>query len=692
VTPRRAFRALLVFAPALPAAAGASPLAVALDEVVVTARKVEERALDVPMGIQILDSGTLANEGSGSWYGLQFAVPGLVVNNIGLFGAGLSLRGVANQSGAGSAIATHLNGMYIGNASLAVTRLFDMDRVEVLKGPQGTLYGSNATGGSINMHTRAPGQQLDAAVEGAYGSYSTSRVQAHVDVPVGEAALGIAVIASQGDGYIRNSVDGRRFAEQDFWGVRVSARAAFGESGRIDVMAQHLRDDGASGDLWTPNPAFLAEPKDIRLATVTRDDVFLDLENSVATVDVSYDFGSTRLVSVTGYARNGLGNRDDCAGGFLFLQDCVRGDPDDSYDQWSEELQLQFTGNETLDGLVGAYYFESRETSHYFQQLPVVNPNPMYDGRQTGASSATALFGQARLRVGTRWTVSGGLRIGQDEQRVTTVGTGVRDSPTLLVGRKSAGNDSVRLDAAWAVNDRSRLYASVSTGFTAGGIDRLPQGGELDEFRPEHLLAWEAGLKARTPDGEASVDISAFYYDYRDMQVYATELVGGVPLQSVGNAAKARLYGLDGAGSVRLNERLALSIGVVWLAGRDYADYADALSGEDFSGNRLVRAPDLSGSMALEFEQPTGGLGSLTARLGVDYRSAHYFTPDNDPLFAQDAFALVNARVQFEVADGRWRVYGVARNLLDEDYFNQVFLQSSPGLPATFEIGAGIRL
>ena len=692
MTPRRAFRALLVFAPALPAVAGASPLAVALDEVVVTARKVEERALDVPMGIQVLDSGTLGYEGSGSWFGLQFAVPGLVVNNVGLFGVGLSLRGVANQSGAGSAIATHLNGVYLGNASLAVTRLFDMDRVEVLKGPQGTLYGRNATGGSINMHTRAPGELLEVAVEGAYGSYSTSRMQAHVDVPVGEAALGVAVIASQGDGYIRNSVDGRRFAEEDFWGARVSGRAAFGETGRIEVMAQHIQDDGASGDLWTPNPAFLADPQDIRLATVTRDDVFLDIENSVATVGVSYDFGRARLVSVTGYAQNGLGNRDDCAGGFPFLQDCVRGDPDGSYDQWSEELQLQFTGTGTIDGLVGAHYFESREASHYFQLLPAVNPNPMYDGRQTAASSATALFGQARLRIGTRWTVSGGLRLGQDEQLVTTVGTGVRDSPTLLAGRKSAGNDSWRLDASWAVNDRSRLYASVSTGYTAGGIDRLPQGGQLDEFRPEHLLAWEAGLKGRSPNDEASVDLSTFYYDYRDMQVNVTELVGGVPLPSVGNAAKARLYGLDGAGSVRLNERLALSIGVVWLAGREYDDYADASTGEDFSGKRLVRAPELSGSIAFEFEQPTAVRGTLTARLGVDYRSAYYFTPDNDPQFAQDGFALVNARVQFEVLDGRWRVYGVARNLLDEDYFNQVFFQSSPGLPATFEIGAGIRL
>jgi iron complex outermembrane receptor protein len=691
VTARQTFRALLVLAPALSGAAGASPLAVALDEVVVTARKVEERAFDVPMGIQVLDSTTLANEGSGSWFGLQFAVPGLVVNNVGLFGAGLSLRGVSNQSGTGSAIATHLNGVYLGNASLAVTRLFDMDRVEVLKGPQGTLYGRNATGGTINMHTRTPGQQLDAAVEGAYGSYSTSRVQAHVDVPVGEAALGIAVIASQGDGYIRNSVDGRRFAEEDFRGVRVSGRAVFGETGRIEVMAQYVQDDGASGDLWTPNPAFLADPKDIRLATVTRDDVFLDIENGVATVNVTYDFGNTRIVSVTGYAQNDLGNLDDCAGGFDFLQNCVRGDPDDSYDQWSEELQLQFTGTGTLDGLVGVYYFESREDSHFFQQLPYFNPNPLNDGRQTAANGATALFGQARLRIGTRWTVSGGLRIGQDEQRVTTVGTGVRDSPTLLAGRRSAGNDSWRLDADWAVNERSRLYASVSTGYAAGGIDLLPRGGELDDFRPEHLLAWEAGLKARSPEGGASVDLSAFYNDYRDMQVSVTEPVGGA-LGSVGNAGKARLYGLDGAGSVRLNERLALAIGFVWLAAREYVDYADASSGADFSGNQLVRAPEFSGSLALDFEQPTADRGTLTARLGVDYRSAYSFTPDNNPQFAQDAFALVNARVQFEAADGRWRIYGVARNLLDEDYFNQVFLQSSPGLPATFEIGAGIRL
>ena len=403
MTRRRTFRALLVFATALPAAAGASPIAVALDEVVVTARKVEEDVREVPMSVTVLGAEALADARQSHLYGLQFDVPGLVVNNIGMFGAGLSLRGVSDQVGAGAVVATHMNGVYLGSPQLAISRLYDLERIEVLKGPQGTLYGRNSTGGSINILTRRPEEAGGAGVEAAYGSFSTGRVQGHADLPAAGAAFGLAFIASNGDGYIRNSIDDRRFAEADYWAMRVSAGMRFGNAGRLDLMAQHAQDDGATGELWTPNPEFLANPRDIRLATVTLEDPYLELDDDIVTANLAYDFGRAELVSVTGFARNGVRNRDDCAG-IPDFAGCIRGDRDGRYSQWSQELQLRISGPSSVDGLVGAYYFRSDGDNQFYLYFPEPGPGYLNDARQTGEDLSMALFGQATIALGERWS------------------------------------------------------------------------------------------------------------------------------------------------------------------------------------------------------------------------------------------------------------------------------------------------
>ena len=266
------------------------------------------------MSVQALSGDELNRAGITRLYELQFAVPGLVVNTVGMFGAGFSLRGIADQLVGGMAVAPYLDGVYLGNANLALARMFDLERVEVLKGPQGTLYGRNSTGGSINFITRSPQDVFSAEVEGSYGSFETTRVQGHVNVPLEKNALRLAFIASEGDGYIRNSVDDRTFGEEDFWGVRAALRIHSTDNLDIDVMAQHIRDDGASAELWTPNPRYLVDRNDIRLTTVTLANPYLISEIDNLAINLSYDLEFATLRSITGYARSKIRNLDDCAG------------------------------------------------------------------------------------------------------------------------------------------------------------------------------------------------------------------------------------------------------------------------------------------------------------------------------------------------------------------------------------------
>ena len=262
-----------------------------LTEVVVTARRIEERPRDIPMSVQALSGQFLDESGLSRLFELQFAVPGLVINSTGMFGAGFSLRGIADQRVAGLSVAPHLDGVYLGNANLAIARMFDLERIEVLKGPQGTLYGRNATGGSINFITRSPEPSFNANVEATYGSFDTARVQGHVNVPLEKSAVRLAFIASEGDGFMKNSVDDRTFAEDDFWGLRGSWRIDASDDLRVDLMAQHIRDDGASGELWGPRPDQLVDPSDIQLTTVTLANPYLVSEIDNVGVNFEYDLG-----------------------------------------------------------------------------------------------------------------------------------------------------------------------------------------------------------------------------------------------------------------------------------------------------------------------------------------------------------------------------------------------------------------
>jgi iron complex outermembrane recepter protein len=659
-----------------------------LDAIVVTARKVEENPQDIPISMQVLWGDFLDSVDVTRLFDLQFNIPGLVVNSVGMFGAGFALRGIASQSGTGDAVAVHMNGVYLGNGNLAIARMFDLERIEVLKGPQGTLYGRNSTAGSVNLISRPPADSFSAGVEAGYGSFATTRMQGHLNLPLQSAAIRLAFIASEGDGYIRNSIDDRKFAEEDFWGVRGAWRFDAGERLEIDLMAQRIRDDGASGEVWGPNPAYLVDPEDIRLTTVTQADPYLVTVNDVASLDLRYALGRAALRSITGYARNETNNLDDCAG-LPILQGCVRGVRPLKYSQWSQELQLVLPATDLVEALVGMHYLESDRVRDYYQHIPVRGPRPSVDQHTTDDERVVGIFGQASVKLAARWTVTGGLRLSHEESRVSTIGTGIDDSPMLLRGKIKSEDVSWRLDIEHAASDDLLLYAGVSTGYKSGGLSTTPlPDGELDNFGPEDLVAYEAGAKSQWLDRRLALNAAAFWYDFRDLQV---STVGERLLNEVDNAARARLYGIDAEGVYRVSERVVVSAGVVWLPVREYVEFRNLRTGDTLSGNKLVRAPEWTTTAAIEYGLPVFQLGWLSTRLEYHYRSSYFFTKENDPAFSQDSFGLLNLFLRFEPGNGGWYAFASGRNLTDEDYFNQVFLQSSPGYPDTYEIGFGYR-
>ena len=660
-------------------------------EVIVTARKIEERPQDVPMSVQVLSGESLDESGVTRLHELQFAIPGLVVNSIGMFGAGFSLRGVADQRVAGLSVAPHLNGVYLGDSNVAIARMFDIERIEVLKGPQGTLYGRNSTGGSINIITQPPQDSLASEIEVSLGTFDTTRAQGYLNLPVQTAAVRLAFITSNGDGYIRNSVDDRRFAEDDFWGLRGSLRIQASDDLRVDFMAQHIRDDGASGDLWSPRPDFLVNPHDIRLTTVTLENPYLISEIDNLSVNLEYDLGYPSLRSITGYAHSRVRNVDDCAG-LPLLQGCNRSALPNDFDQFSQEIQLVFPRSGAFEGIVGAYYSDADASGAFYQLLPLVNSQPLNDNNSTTSGPTSAVFGQATVHFADKWSATAGLRLSREEQRVTTVGTGTQDSQTLLVGNMESDNPSWLLAVDYASSDELMFYASVSTGYKSGGfLTSTVINGEPDDFGSEYLTAFEAGGKSQWLSGRLMLNAAAFIYDYEDLQVSSAMFVEDGIVFTVDNAAKAELYGIDAETSYTISDRWFASGGVVWLPKREFVEYQNEVTGDTLSGNELVRAPEWSANGAIGYERPLRDLGTLSVKLEYSFRSGYFYTPDNDPEFAQDSFGLLNAYLRFEAANQSWYAFASGHNLMDEDYFNHVFFQSSPGYPDTYEIGVGYR-
>jgi iron complex outermembrane receptor protein len=662
-----------------------------LEQVIVTARKLPEEISDVPMSVQALTGTFVENQGETSLYQLQFDVPGLVINNRGMFGSGFAIRGVSDDGGGTLSIAPHLNGVYLGLSNLALARMFDVEHIEIVKGPQGTLYGRNAIGGLINVVTRLPENEFDAELQGAIGSFNTSRIQGHVNLPAESLSVRLAFIGSEGDGYIRNSIDGRRFGEEDFFGVRGSLQLRPTTALTIDLTAQHVEDDGASGELWLPRKDYLPDPRNIHVSRVTLADPYLMSKDDFVSVDLDYDLGNTKLRSITGYARNVTRSRDDCAA-FPGLEGCVRGVEPLRYEQRSQELRLESTGAQSIDWVIGAYYASSDEAQHFHTSIPDIAPVPLNRSDSVSESTAYAVFGQAIHSLGERSRLTGGLRFSRESNRVSSAGDGIFDNPSLTFAEGTWDSTSWRVGYEFEPNALTLLFASISTGFKSGGVTTvLLPNGEFDDYSPEKLLAFEVGITATLPGLRSRLRLSAFDYDYQDMQVHTVAVLADQIVDVIDNAAATEIYGLDLSATTAISSRVTFSGGLVWMPKREFVEFMDPLNQILLSGNKISRAPEWSVSSAINYRVPISSKGELSVSAYYGYRSEYFFTKENDPIFAQEGFGLLDVVLRFESVTDRWYAFCAARNVLDTDYFLQAFIQSSPGYPANYDLGFGFR-
>lgn len=679
-----------------------------IEDIVVTAQRREERLQDVPIAVTALNESQLSNSGLMTTQDLTTVTPTLTIGQNG--GNALPrLRGVgASFGGPGieNSIATYVDGVYIAAAPASIFSLAGVERVEILKGPQGTLFGRNATGGLIQIITKKPSETFGGTLSGSYGSYDTVGGDAYL---TGGLAAGLAMdfaahASFQGDGFGRN-----RFLDID--ANRTDRDLAFrsqllytGDATTVRVAADFSQIEGSPYE-------FRRSPFDIStLGPILPNQDPWDTNGNVpyntnaksygASLTVNHELAFADLVSITAGRRTSL---------YLRIDADTTPTPGVTVEnlqverQFSQELQLVSKPGSPVSWLVGAYFFDARSrykpTDISFGPIAQDPAFPLATQRTFSlqGTRSYAAFGQAEIPLGEATRVTVGLRYTNERKSFDAQQDGIlADGTVVPFGVRS---DSVKYNKlTWRLSLDHRFspelmaYASVNRGFKSGGFN--PGGGIADApFDPEQLDAYEVGLKADLFDRSLRFNPSFFYYDYKDLQVTT---FSPLALPIFINGPSAEIYGLDVDFIAEPLARLTVRGGLTLIHHR-FGDFPNApfvypntpptpggtLTFQNAAGNRLPYTADWASTVAADYVIPTS-FGKVTLSGTYNHSDGYYFELDN--LRHQTAYDIVNGTIRVENESGSLYTSLWVRNLLEEVVLLQV--QGSATLGGSAQYGA----
>lgn len=678
-----------------------------LEEVVVTAEKRETSLQDTAISITAFTGDMMRRFGIRDSLDLAKMVPNL---NIGARRNEVlvNIRGIQsnNTTEIGDpAVALHLDGVYLSRPRGAAALFYDVERIEVLRGPQGTLYGRNATAGNINIITNKPTNEFDASGEILFGNYNRVSTRGMLNVPVVEDKfmLRAAFMSDKRDGFNKNDrvVDSIESTDD-------ADDVAFRLHGLINItdnlsalITGHYHDIGGVGG----NPGFqnlIEDPSDLRVISLNTQP-YIDAEVYGFNVQLDWDMDGMALTYLGAFnvddVKDRLQDADQTTPVFSGAATALFG----PFSQWTQvythELRLASTGDSRINWLLGLYHFdEEQDVFLYFQPNPGVTVLE-FDQFDIGATSKAA-FGEIRFDVSDRVELVGGARYTDDrkhrngETRTVVSGNIVARSPNI--GSADSENFDWKVGANFRPADDALYYASVATGYKAGGFN----DGIGAPYDPEEVLSYEIGTKLMFQGRRLMLNGSIFYMDYSDLQVSATGIgPTGLPGLFTQNAAEATVQGgeIELVALVGDYARIDASVGYVDATYDEYQTDDPSIPGtliEDLSGNRLTKAPEWTFNIGAEYEFQLGGLGTLTPRVQFHYEDDQYLREFNKPVDHEDSFTRTDVVISFRHAGGQWYLEGFVNNIEDEDVRNN--LQNFPGHGLQYQLDAartyGVRL
>jgi len=687
------------------------------DEIVVTAQRRSQSLQDVPVTVTVFGADEIqdariqqVDDVVTRTVGLQFDAFPASQPRLAVRGIGSSDRGAAGDPSS----AVFIDDIYLGRPAAIAFDAFDIERIEVLKGPQGTLFGRNVVGGAINVITAKPDTGgVDASAELTYGNYERLDAAAFVNLPFARntGAIRVSGAYRSHDGYVRNAFLGEDVEDQDTLSGRVQL---YGEV-TSDFSALFTIDGTRDRATGPANHVLERDPSDPLSALYS---VFPDPDVTYGTQvgyqnrdtfgvrgELNYNLafgtltfvGSYRDLSYSvGYDFDGGNAQNPASPGFNRVN--ISGGNEEQAELSSQELRFSSRADSPFDWVVGFYHYNQQVVREDVFTLDtfVVAPIPLteiYD--QDASLDSIAVFGDATVPLTDSFSVVGGVRYTRDDKTYHIANT---RSMAPLRGNSffdvttSADFDAVtwRAGVNFQPNGDHLLYAMVSRGFKSGGFQETPSDAAdaAAAYNPETATQYEIGQKSRFFDGRVIWNNTFFYIDYTDLQ---TRQVGAGGAIFTTNAGQATIKGYETQLNVRLPGGFGLSGAYAYTDAR-LDQYVE--NGVDLSGNRISRTPEHKVSLSPSYTYSFAGGPSVTLAADYRYESLIYDDNSNLPPEIRPAAHYIDARLVVEGIADHFTLSLWGKNLTDERTrtFQSVFLGANFGAynpPRTY--GATLR-
>lgn len=681
-----------------------------LETVTVTGTRTGETDLQqTPIAITTFDSEEIDALGLTDVNDIATQTPGLSIAQHGSRGQ-IYIRGIGSNNvftGSDPSSTLHVDGVYMARPSSVPTNFLDVERVEVLKGPQGTLYGRNSVGGTVNVISREPGDQLHFKGKAEYGQYDKRRIGMALDGPLIKDALGgsFAAYSHQSDGYVTNLNPAAQndLNDEDTYGLKGALKWKI-----IDHLSATLRADYATADdtnysSYKPtltdavgNPIVVTDidpdPTVTTLAPPTAPQVIGDYHTiNVPTTPTRQDDSKGASLKVEAQLNPELAFTSLTSDRRLDTVD--RRDFDftevDSHLSTLTENQKQFSQEFSLNGQNGAwkwigglYYFKETDRSDADLLLtlfdtndvfsinggsPVVFTTPVFVDTETKTVSI-APFAQGEYALNEDLSVIGGARYTKDEKESTSALTN-----TTVTDSWNAWTPKLGLN--YRVNDDVFTYATISRGYKSGGFN----SDSLAAFDPETMNAYEVGLKSDLWNKKLRFNAAAFYYDYRDLQLQSFNTLGGLIL--ITNVPDATAKGMEFELTAVPTDDWQFDVGLS-LLDTAYGNYLSARNTgisasvpmqqagtlvENIEGNAFNKAPEVTANLTAQYFQNIDA-GEVSYRLNYYWQEKEFYGQFNDASLSQGAYGLLNASASLLTNKDDWQLVLYGDNLTDENY------------------------
>lgn len=710
----------------------------AVPEVVVTAQRTVSTASRTPVAMSVVSGEQLRQIGADNPASLGARLPNVHIDQA-FSGLRVTIRGISNNDttdkGDPSA-AFMLDGVYIARPAGQTANFLDVDRIEVLRGPQGTLYGRNTTAGLVNVISNAPTNRLEGRVALEAGTYGNRKLEGVVNVPVNDAlALRAAVSTRKQDPFLKNGQGTglRPGMDRDDRDARLSAKLALGGDAALLLRYDHS-EVSDNNDRFVPDtnfytgvasgaPAWRDGSTDERLTNRFRPANIAPVQGMQErrarglSADLSWNLGPATVYYLGAHRAldqrivNNYYYRISPAIALGVINNHAGANAQDSH-----ELRIATNGSAALSAQGGLYYFtEESDTAYAFQGLRAVGLPPYYAFPLRTEAKSRAVFGQLgwrlrddlRLSAGARRTLDHKWRVGSTDFQQGPVFNPATDRRLLNAADLATSRTTWRVGAEFDLAPGTLVYLSRATGYKAGAFNDGCVAGtsalgipcpaaaavtpEFLYYQPEALRAWEAGLKSRLLGGRLTVNAAAFDYDYTNLQLTGNAIVAGAPRLLTRNAGAARSRGIELDGELRVGSGGRLSYGATLLDAR-YVTYM-ATPAVSWAGRKLDRAP--SHVFTLGYQQRLAVAGGqlsagVFARASGEYQIA---VPSQLLSYRVPSHTSTDTTLSWAPAGGNWSVLARVRNIEDKVRPSIIdsFGMTTPTAPRTADLRLDLR-